>query len=225
MFVIDSPFEQTTAVTDLLLAITAIINVILIYKRGNKTDREKTIIWVTAFLFLAFSAILGAYAHGIKMPESLNKLIWQPLNLLLGLTVAFFTIGVLYDLSGFKKRKLVFILLIITSFLFYLITLIIPGLFLIFIIYEALAMLFAFGAYFYLFLVKKFPGAQFMFSGILVSIIASVIQTAESVQFHFIWFFDHNGLFHILQIMGLILLCKGIIREFSSRSVKLTSIN
>jgi hypothetical protein len=72
----------------------------------------------------------------------------------------------------------------------------------------------------YLFLVKKLLGAQFMFLGILVSIIASVIQTAESLQLHFIWVFDHNGLFHILQIIGLILLCIGIFRELSSRSVQ-----
>lgn len=77
---VDIPTEQTTAITDVFLAIIAFFVAVSVYRTGKKTDLQKTRIWVGAFGLLSLAAILGSIAHGIKMSESTNFLIWQPLN-------------------------------------------------------------------------------------------------------------------------------------------------
>jgi hypothetical protein len=216
---IDIPTEQTTALTDLLLALVSASGVFWIVKIGFHIDKKKTIIWSTAFTLLTAAAILGAIAHGIKMSEDTNELIWQPLNLFLGLSVALFVAGVVYDFKGFKIRKSIFFLILLFSFAFFAITLIFPGLFFVFILYEALAMLFALISYAFLMINRKFPGATYMTLGIFISIIAAIIQSLESLNLNFIWNFDHNGLFHLTQIIGLFFLFSGLIKEFHSRAM------
>jgi hypothetical protein len=217
---IDIPTEQTTAVTDILLALVSAIGITWIIRTGHRIDRQKTIIWTFAFALLMVSAILGAIAHGIKMSEETNKLIWQPLNLFLGLSVAFFAIGVIYDLQQFRIQKSVVILILTLGFIFFAVTLIFPGLFFVFIVYEALTMLFALTSYLILFVKKKFTGANYMTTGILLSIAAAYVQSDESFSLDFIWKFDHNGLFHLIQIMGLFFLFSGLVKEFESRRVQ-----
>lgn len=216
---IDIPTEQTTAITDVFLAIMAMIVAISIYGSGVKTDITKTRIWVGAFILLCLAAILGAFAHGIKMSTFTNYVIWQPLNFFLGMAIALFAAGVIYDWRGFVLPRNIFIALIVTGIVFYAITLIIPGSFFIFILYEATAMIFSFILYTYLWVGKKFPGAKFMAVGILISIIAAIVQAINSISLTIIWEFDHNGIFHIIQMIGLIFLLKGLSTEFKSRAV------
>jgi hypothetical protein len=218
MQIIDIPTEQTTAFTDILLAFVAIIGTIGICRSGFHIDRKKTTIWVIAFIMLALAAGLGAFAHGVIMSDAANQLIWQPLNLFLGLSVAFFVVGVIYDLQGFKVQKSLILLLIVICIAFYLITLLFPGLFYVFIIYEGIAMLFALISYSLMFLKRKLSGAFFMSAGVFISIFAAILQAVESLQFNFIWKFDHNGLFHIFQIFGLLFLFLGLIKEFLTRT-------
>jgi hypothetical protein len=217
MHFIEIPTEQTTAITDVLLAMAATLFIVLIRAKGIKTDSKKTLIWIAAFGFLALAAALGAIAHGIEMTKELNTLVWHPINLCLGLTVAFFTAGVIYDINRFNIAGYILVLLIISSLLFFIVTLIIPDSFLIFILYEALAMLFALVSYLILSFGGKLRGAWLMTFGILISLLASVIQAMGTFQLTLIWEFNYNGLFHILQIPGLLFIYAGIIREINSR--------
>jgi hypothetical protein len=214
---IDNPIEQTTALTDLLLAIISAAGVIWVFHTGYKVDSKKTFIWIGAFILLTLATLLGSVAHGIKMSSETNQIIWYPLNLFLGLSVALFVAGVVYDLQGFKIQKSVFLIILLASFLFFGITVIYPGLFNVFIIYEAIAMLFSLLAYWYLLIKRKFRGSAYMVLGILISIMASIIQSVESIVVNFIWIFDNNGLFHFFQIPGLFLLFYGLVIEFHSR--------
>ena len=221
MQIIDIQTEQTTAFTDILLGITALLLLIFIYKTGHKIDLKKVRIWSWAFALLALSSFLGAVAHGLEMTAELNYWIWQPINLFLGLTIAFFVIAVVYDIRGYSIHRYFVILMIILSIVFYIITIIIPGSFLVFIIYEAIAMLIALVCYFILVFRESFKGAIFMVIGILLSIIAAVIQSKESVAFKLIWEFDHNGIFHLIQIIALIFLYIGLRKELVSRKTNL----
>ncbi len=215
---IDIPTEQTTAITDVLLAIVALYVTFSIYYVGKKVDIIKTRIWVAAFGLLFLAALLGAFAHGIKMSPATNALIWQPLNLSLGISIALFAAGVIYDWKGFSISRNLFIILLGSGILFYTITLLIPGSFFVFILYEAVAMIFSLILYIYLWVGKKFPGALFMATGILITMIAAVIQTINNLSITIIWDFDHNGLFHIIQMIGIIVIMSGLKREFKSRA-------
>jgi hypothetical protein len=89
-------------------------------------------------------------------------------------------------------------------------TLIYPGIFFLFIIYEVVALAFALGAYIIIATHKVLPGAWLMAAGIFLSIIAAGIQTKKSIVLTFIWRFDHNGIYHLVQVLGLMFLLIGL---------------
>jgi hypothetical protein len=214
----DIPAEQTTAITDIILAIVSGSGVYWIFQAGIKIDRIKTAIWTCAFALLTLAAVLGSIAHGLQMSEEINRLVWHPLNLFLGLSVALFVVGVIYDIRDFQIPKRYVVMIIFSGLVFFGITFIYPGLFFVFILYEAIAMFFALSSYTYLLVKRKFPGSGLMFLGILISILAAVVQAVHSLSIHIIWVFDHNGLFHLIQIAGLIFLYFGLVKELKSRA-------
>jgi predicted alpha/beta-hydrolase family hydrolase len=73
-----------------------------------------------------------------------------------------------------------------------------------------MAMLFALAAYARLAQSGRLIGAQQMAAGVLLSILAAAIQASSSELIVFGVPFDHNGLFHIVQIAGLPLLASGL---------------
>ena len=202
--------EQTTAATDLVLFILCIALAVIISRRGHSKDEGRSRYWTILFLILGFSAGIGAVAHGIDMPTWLNDLVWLPLNLGLGLTISFFLLIVILELWGADKAKKFLPLLIGVGVGFFIFTALVPGVFLLFIIYEGLAMLFALCAFIYL--ARKSEGKHYWIisAGVFLTMIAAVIQAIEPLSLTLIWEFDHNGLFHIVQMLALILLVIGI---------------
>ena len=162
------------------------------------------------FGLLAAASILGAIAHGFKMPAQVNRLLWQPLNLSLGLAVALFAVGSIYDFRGPAIAKRLLSPMITIGLLFYILTLITPANFRGFIIYEAGVLAFAFCAYGYLALHRRLSGAGLMCISIFIMLIAAVIQASEAVTLTLIWEFDHNGVFHLVQMGALLMLLAGL---------------
>jgi hypothetical protein len=137
-------------------------------------------------------------------------MLWRPLNLILGLTVALFAAGAVTDLLGERAARRALPGLILSALGFYAISQRIQRGFLAFIVYEAVAMLFALGAYARLAQAGRLTGSQQMAAGVLLSILAAAIQASSAKLTIFGVPFDHNGLFHIVQIAGLPLLAAGL---------------
>lgn len=215
---IDIPTEQTTAATDFVMAILAVWAAFSINKSGQGSAPTKARIWVWVFVLLAIGAVFGAVAHGFKMDETTNFILWQPLFLSLGLAVSLFAAGAVFDLKNSQIPKFVIPGLIALGIIFYLVTLLVPGSFLIFILYEAVVMVFALVSYVFLAAGKKLKGAWWMVAGILLTIIAAGIQASESINITFIWEFDHNGIFHIVQMVGIIVLVIGLLIDFKAKA-------
>jgi hypothetical protein len=213
----DIPTEQTTAVTDIILALLALIVSMIVCYTGHRRDPKKARIWTWAFGLLAIASAFGAVAHGIKMTEHMNFFLWQPINFALGLTIALFAAGVVYDLKGTSIPRFLIPVFLAAGMIFYFITIFIPGTFIVFILYEALAMMFALISYVVISIRKKRTGYWLMAVGIMISIIAAGFQATTSMRFTFIWEFDHNGIFHIIQIAGLFFLLLGLRSDFLSR--------
>jgi len=220
MTIIDIPTEQTTAATDLILAIISSITAFGIYNLGKKIKPVKTRIWVSVFILLTIAALFGAIAHGFKMSEQLNYILWQPLNLALGLSVSLFAAGAIFDLRYGKLPKGIIPGLVVLAVIFYFITVFIPDSFLVFIIYEAVVMLFALTVYIVLALQKKLIGAWWMVLGVLITIIAAVIQAMGNIRLELIWVLDHNGLFHIVQMGGILIIYLGLAKSFQPKTNK-----
>ena len=216
MNIIDIRTEQTTAVTDILLSLLAMTVSIIVYRTGKARDLKKARIWSWAFGLLDVASIFGAAAHGFEMSNRMRFILWQPINLTLGFTIALFAAGVVYDLKGFTLPRAVIPVFMGAALAFFCLTLLIPGTFILFILYEAVALLFALFSYSVLSFRRKGNGYGLMTAGILISIIAAAIQSTNSIRLSLIWEFDHNGIFHLLQMAGLIFLLLGLRRGFLS---------
>jgi hypothetical protein len=215
---IDLPKEQTTAATDFVLALMSFAASVVITRSGKSNDPKKTAIWAWVLRLLAIASVFGAIAHGFQMSHEINFILWQPLNLSLGLMIALIVVGVVYDLKGFSLPRQLLPVVLSCGLVFYIVTIMFPGSFLVFILYEAVAMLFAFIAYLVMALSGKLKGSWLMSCGIFVTIIAAAIQADNNIKLDFIWDFDHNGVFHIVQMIGLVLLMFGLRMELLSRS-------
>jgi hypothetical protein len=205
---IDSETERTTAATDALVALLA-LHCAWQLRRQRQRDPWKVDLWSATFAALASAGALGALAHGFTMSPRTNARLWRPLNLLLGLTVALFVVGAIRDYAGPAAGQRALRPALGVGLLFFLITQVVPGSFTVFIVYEALAMLTALALYSRLALNGKLEGAQLMVAAILISIIAAGVQ-ASPISARLIWEFDHNGLFHLIQMAGLPLLVRGL---------------
>lgn len=214
---IDIPTEQTTAVTNAILAVIATAAAVYLYRIGKKSQ-WKTTLWIWILVLLVLAAILGAIAHGFKMSTAAQTFFWYPLNLSLGLLVALFIVAVVYDIWGEAIARRVLPIMTIVGVGFFGITRVWPDSFMIFIIYETVVMFFALGGYIWLARRGYLEGAWLMAAGIFVSIIAAGVQASHTFSFTFIWVFDHNGVYHMLQTAGIVLLVAGLRKALLSLS-------
>jgi hypothetical protein len=134
----------------------------------------------------------------------------MPINLSLGLALGLFVVAALFDLSGESLAQKSLPLMLVVGFGFFLITVWKPGTFMTFIAYEAVTMLFALGAYVWLFSTSASVGLGWMATGVSVTIVAAVVQATGKAGRGIIWYFDNNGIFHLIQMIGLVLLLLGV---------------
>jgi hypothetical protein len=210
MHIIDVPTEQTTALTDLIMGLFVAVVFFYLYRLRNDTNKQKVNIWLFTFGFLFVASLIGVIAHGLAMSPELYFWLWQPINLALGLAIAMFVLATVYDIWGEATYRKVRTPMIVVAVIFYVITVLIPGTFLTFVAYEAIAMLFALGGYLYLAFRNKLKGAWWMVAGILLTIIASVVQAVGQNGVVIFWGLDHNGVFHLIQMFGVVALGFGL---------------
>jgi MFS family permease len=203
---ITSPFERVTAITDLVIGIL----VVYIALQLREHTGYKATIWRWAFGLLAVASFLGVVAHGLDMTESARDWIWKPLNLTLGLTLGLFVVGAVYDMWGGEIARKILPLMVALGFVFFGVTIMIPGTFLTFVAYEGVAMLLALAIYGFLFSRGILPGAGWMALGVIVTILAAAVQATGKPGNGIIWYFDNNGTFHLIQMVGICLLMVGL---------------
>jgi hypothetical protein len=213
MTIIDRPTERTSALTDLMLVFVLTACFIALYRVEGSTDNPRILIWLALFGLLAAASLLGAIAHGFRMSPKANYRLWQPINLALGVVIALFVSAVVFDLWGEAAYLKVRLPMLAVAGIFYIITVVIPGTFLTFVAYEAVAMLFALAGYTYLAVQNLLPGAWWLVAGILLSIIAAGIQAGARKGQAIFWGLDNNGVFHLVQIAGVIVLTLGLVKS------------
>ncbi len=204
-----NPTELTTGATDALLGVLA-LGCAVYLSRYRQMDRWKVAIWTWMLGMLAAAALLGAVVHGFALSYGISQLLWRPLFFLLGLLVALFVVAAAYDMSGRLAARRALTLMIPLAVAFLGITQLASGMFLAFILYEALAMFLALGIYVSLAARRRLQGADLMAAAILLNIVAAAIQASGSVSFTLVWSFDHNGVFHLVQIVAVVVLMFGL---------------
>ncbi len=204
---VDAPTELTTAATNLPLGLVALVASIFFHRLRGR-DPWKARVWMAASACLLVVSILGAGVHGLELSEQVHFLGWTLIYLGLGLMVAAVFVGAVRDLWGERASRRTAPVMAIVALLFVLAARV-SGRFIVFIGYEALFVGFALVGYGYLAVTRRLAGAGLVWAGLLVSLMAAVVQTTDA-QVTMIWTFDHNGLFHLLQVPGLILIVLGV---------------
>lgn len=203
------PTELTTAATDALLAVLA-LTCLAYLRRRSDAEPWKVGLWSWLLALLALASLLGAVAHGLDLAESVQEALWQPLFLALGLVVALFVVAAVHDRLGpaASRRALPFLLGIGVAF--YAVTRAFPGTFLVFVLYEAVAMVVALVLYQSIAVRKRAGWARLMVLGIALNIAAAGIQAGQSARLDIGVPLDHNGIFHLVQMVAVLVLVAGI---------------
>jgi len=201
--------ELTTAATDAAMGLLCTAVLVCLW-RIRARDRWKTGVWICVIGLLGLASLLGAVAHGFEISDSLRSALWQPLYLSLGVTVALFVVGALYDWRGkaFARRSVPVALVVAVGF--YGATLVSSAGFLLFVVYEGVAMLAALALYVFLAVKGRLTGAATMALAIALNIVAAGVQ-ASDLSLQLIWTFDHNGVFHFIQMADVMMLTRGLI--------------
>ena len=209
--------ELTTAATDAVLAVLALVCIRWLAARRS-ADPEKVTLWVLVLALLAVASALGAVAHGFDLSPNTLWLLWQPLFLSLGLVVALFVVAAVYDGFGAAAARRLLMPALVVGGAFYLLTLLFPGTFMVFVLYEAVAMLVALALYVRLAIRDGAKWAWLMVLGIGLNIVAAAIQASGTVRLDLGVPFDHNGVFHLVQMVAIVVLVLGVGASLDSSS-------
>jgi uncharacterized protein DUF6962 len=212
MELIASATERTTAATDLLLACAALASAVHLLRGRPATPARR--IWAAALAAAGLASLLGAITHGLVMSDGLRDALWQPLFLLLGVTVACFVAGAVGDGWGGRPARRMLLPMLLLALAFYGLTRLAAGEFVVFVVFQAAGLVTALGVYLWLLRAGR-PGAGLVAAGLAVSLAAGAIQANEELGARLVWEFDHNGLYHLAQLGGLGLLVAGLTRTLT----------
>jgi hypothetical protein len=217
--------EPVTLVTDFILGVQGVTYSVLLFRlwlRGGHRDRALATFAAT-FIFLAAFAFCGAISHGTRsIPLSAGT--WPPTVILGGIAFFLLSLAVLFvdPQPGFRKLVPVFIGLLAG----YLVTLAIAGwAFFVFVGYQLLCSIL-------IFLICLRIGDRFrkltrsLVLGLSVLLFAGMVQAvgaALQLSFNFgpqdrFLFKPHNDTFHLLAIMSLAVLYRGLINFYGNRT-------
>ena len=203
-----SPTELTTSATDAVLAIECAV--ILVYLWRHPTGgRWRIRLWCWAFGLLGVGSFLGAVVHGLEMPQALRAALWKPLYLSLGLVIAIFLVGALLDWRGRVAATRLLPWSLGLGVIFFGLTEFLGRGFIVFVVYEAAGMVVALAIYSFLAVTNRLRGAAVVATAILLNLVAGAAQ-ASSVSFTVFVPFDHNGVFHLIQMVGIATLALGL---------------
>jgi hypothetical protein len=208
MPLITSPTELTTSATDALLAIECTV-IIALLLRTAPADRWRTNLWCWVFGLLAIASFLGALVHGLEMPKSIRTALWTPLYLSLGILVVLFIVGAVADWRGRVAAMRLVPWGLGMSAAFLGLTALLGGPFIVFIAYAATILLSALAIYTFLAATHRLKGAAVVALAILLNLAAAAVQ-ASNISLHLLVPFDHNGVFHLVQIVSTAMLGWGL---------------
>jgi hypothetical protein len=227
------PTELTTSITDLLLGAMSIgaFFIVRMQRSVNGCDDGACSLWAAAFGWMGFASVLGAIAHGFVWSPSVLQALWVPLYFALSMLVALVGLAAIsHCWSNSFSRKL-FPLAPLLAIAFTFLTQIWSNSFVMFIVYEAVMMTLALALYTKAcFRRKDARGYGLIAFGILVSLVAAVFDTQSHLKFHWAWTFDCHGIFHLIQMLGMLPLFLGVTQRCVTRGevyrspVKLTRI-
>lgn len=204
---VHSETELTTAATDAVLGLLCVAVAVQVWATPTTAEFARAL-WVSAFALLGVGSLLGAAAHGIELDARIRGWLWKPLYLSLGLAVALVAVAAAGDWWGLAVARPMLRWALGAGVLFFAATQWLGGAFVLFIAYEAAAIGLALVIYGLLWM-NGSAGAGAMAVGVALSLVAAAVQVSSLSMRVFVRF-DHNGLFHLIQMLGVLCLSAGV---------------
>jgi hypothetical protein len=202
-------FEQSTALTDAVIAAVALAGARRIAV-SHQRDRFRAVLWSSALSTLAVSALLGAVVHGFLWSAHARSRIWRGLNLLLSMTVGLFAVAALHDCSGRRPALRLLPWTVLAAFGFEAAAHRFRQGFGALLAYEAAALGAALIGYSASAARGRVAGSGRIALGLALSLAAAAVQRS-TLRIDLPWLaLDRNGLFHLVQIAGLVPLIDGV---------------
>lgn len=205
------PLERAAAATDVILGLAAACAALFLQSLPS-SGALRLRVWTAAFCLMAAAAGLGAAVHGLALAEPLRRGLWFVLTLALGVAISLFLAAVVHDLFGAAAASGASGWLAAAGGGVFIASRFFPGVFRIFLLYEAAALAAALAAYAWLWAARGVPGASWMTAGALVSLAAAALQARRGLRVRLVWELDHNAMFHLVQTAGIALFCRGLAR-------------
>lgn len=202
------PHELTTAATDAAMGVFCLVCLVLLVRLHVNAPWKQSV-WSAVLAALAGASIVGAIAHGFEWSPAVLNVLWPPLYLMLSLSVTLFVVGAIYDWQGQIAAQQVLPWAIGAAIGMFLLIQFLGGAFVIFVVYETLAMISALIIYGMLAVRGGLPGAALVAIGVALTIVAGIVQTTQ-MRLHVIVPFDHNGIFHLIQLAATAVLVRGL---------------
>jgi hypothetical protein len=202
--------ERTTAATDALLAVVGGFGAAAV--AAFQEDPLRAGLWAWALACLGLAAAAGAIIHGFRPPSRWLGSLWGAVFVAIGLDVVLIPLAALNDLLGPGPIRWIAAIggpLLLAGYLFAVrrrprFSTVVP--------FEAGSG--AVALVIYLMLAGKGvpPGAGWIAAGLAASLLAGGVQALFRGRVRLVWTFDHNGIFHLVQIAGIVLIVVGVIR-------------
>ena len=185
--------------------------------RPGKPGGRSAALWGIGFLWIGLAALLGGTSHGfaVYLSDTGGFVIWKATVYAVGLSASFALAGSIAGAPLNQSSMRVMHTLNILAFIVYGTWMLNHSGF-IYVIYHyvpvmtAIAILQAYAC------AKKWsPGALWIVAGVLVTMTGAAIQRSGfSLHIHF----NHNDLYHLVQVVGLVFFYRGITRVTAQRS-------
>lgn len=194
--------EPTTTITDFLLGLEALILAALLLISPQTFPSLPY--WIVSLVGLGVAALLGGLYHGFER-TSLEVGIYFFISVLM----AAFCLAAITDGFGEETARGFRWLVAVLALAFFLVTRIYPTRIMAFTALLAAILVFALALYLRLMFTGALPGAGFVAAGIAM-LLTGAAMLLGNVRFTFIWTFDRNGTYHLMQMAGFLFFYLGL---------------
>ncbi|UCD38959.1 MAG: hypothetical protein JSW54_05640 [Fidelibacterota bacterium] len=199
--------EPTTAITDFLLGLESFAFAALL-TAGTYTFPSLPY-WTATLIMLGIAALLGGFAHGLAR-FSIFAIIYPCLAILM----TSFILATLVDSFGQELAHQVRWFIAFLALIFMLVAWRYPTRIRAYAVVLAALMILAFLLYLRQALTTTLPGSAYIAAGIATTILAAALLLKRA-RITLIWTFDHNGVYHLVQMVGVLFFYLGL----SQRSI------
>jgi hypothetical protein len=200
--------EPMTMATDYLITIFAFIWGIGMVRKNTTLPGRAVRFWAGALIFIGIGAATGGTFHGFQMtmPAWAVEVTWKATMVAIGAASFCFAAATIFTAFSHRVRRIL-LAIVAVKLAVYLVWLWAGDDNFKYAIYEySPAMTAVLIIQLYLWLKRKDPAASWIVAGVAVSFLAAFIQMFEfGLHKHF----NHNDIYHLVQIVGLYLFYRG----------------